>query len=62
MTKREGKFPPPVQIGLNEGRNATVFLTTIRPSSVARRGGGGAIAPPQLACRPKCRMRKALRF
>ena len=45
MTKREGKFPPPVQIGLNEGRNATVFLTTIRPSSVARRGGA-AVAPP----------------
>ena len=30
-------------------------------SSVARGGGGGAIAP-SLACRPKCKLGKTLRF
>ena len=46
-------------VGRAPNDSGGILLGVRGGSSVAR--GGGALAPP-LACRPKCRMRKTLRF
>ena len=47
-------------------RNCITFMKSLdKGSSVAREaagGGGGGTIPSPLACRPKCEIRKSVRF